>query len=380
MIITGTDNNEGLTGTDGKDKIRALGGNDFVDAKAGSDKVRGGAGNDQIDGGRGHDELHGDDGADTMFGRVGDDTLAGGAGDDSLWGGSGHDVISGDDGFDIAAFEGDGVSLSLLIQEQWQEIPSGEVWLTGVEGLYGTYGSDRLIGDAGDNYLSGGSWVGLDGEMAEGDDVLRGGDGNDVLSLNARGNATVAGGGGRDKIDFLGSHDGILASLQANQIFKYGTLALVGVEDLGGTYYRDHLTGDDRANLLDGNVDADSLHGGGGGDTLIGGLGDDELTGGAGRDHFVFGLEYLGAYDVIVDLTAGDVVDFSRMDARDEVAGDQAFVLVEAFSGQTGEAMIVYDEPTDSTQIRLSVSIMGGTVDAVVGIYGNHLDFTNFVW
>ncbi|NKD78108.1 hypothetical protein HEQ60_10090, partial [Haematospirillum sp. H1815] len=72
---------------------------------------------------------------------------------------------------------------------------------------------------------------------------------------------------------------------------------LRNIENVIGGSGNDELTGDDKANWLDGLLGDDELYGGDGNDSLTGGDGDDTLTGGAdgdrltggpGADRFVF--------------------------------------------------------------------------------------------
>lgn len=86
--------------------------------------------------------------------------------------------------------------------------------------------------------------------------------------------------------------------------------------------------GDDR---LAGGAGKDKLMGGDGADWLHGGAGADKLTGGAGADHFVFAAasESRRKGDKITDFDRrADVIDLQAIDARPDIAGDQAFVYV----------------------------------------------------
>jgi serralysin len=121
-----------------------------------------------------------------------------------------------------------------------------------VENLSGSHLGDRLVGDEGDNVLTG----------RGGYDRLIGGDGDDF----------IAGGDGFDRI-FGGNGD--------DTIF-------------GGT-------GHDR---LQGGAGDDILRGGKGADWLEGGSGDDDMAGGAGKDTFRIGVE--NGQDVIRDFSVGE--------------------------------------------------------------------------
>lgn len=132
-------------------------------------------------------------------------------------------------------------------------------------------------GDAGDDYLSGGSASNtLDG--GDGNDRLRGGRGNDVLT----------GGSGDDKILGLFGDD-ILRGGDGNDDLHAGE----GNDVVYGEAGNDRLDGEAGDDYLDGAAGNDAIRGGAGNDKLLGGdnqdmlnggLGDDELYGQAGDD------------------------------------------------------------------------------------------------
>ncbi len=136
-----------------------------------------------------------------------------------------------------------------------------------------------------------------------------------------------------------------------------------GADSLRGEGGADSLHGLGGSDVLDGGAGNDLLAGGAGHDVLIGGLGhdtqqggdgDDLLVGGAGRDVMsggkgrdIYRWEALGetglgaARDVVKDLTREDRLDFSRLDARPDLAGDQAFVDIGARAFAAGSAGLV---------------------------------------
>ncbi len=130
--------------------------------------------------------------------------------------------------------------------------------IKGKAGIDGT-----LIGDAGDNIISG----------RNGADELRGEDGNDSLN-GGEGNDTLYGGTGNDR--------------------------LVG------------WLGDD---ILRGEAGDDVLLGGEGNDTLSGGSGSDKLTGGTGADSFMLTVFAAGVSTAILDFDpqTGDSLDISAL-------------------------------------------------------------------
>ena len=122
-------------------------------------------------------------------------------------------------------------------------------------------GNDQIIGNAGDDVLSGGS----------GDDELFGNTGNDFLD-----------GGDDDDV-------------------------------LNGNLDNDTLIGGAGSDLLNGGAGEDFLSGDAGNDTLNGGAGNDFILGGDGADVFVF-VQGDG-FDQIADFEAGtDSIDLSNYD------------------------------------------------------------------
>lgn len=120
------------------------------------------------------------------------------------------------------------------------------------------------------------------------------------------------------------------------------------------------LGGDDRARAghgddrLNGGAGNDHLWGGAGRDLALGGEGDDWLSGGrgadllgggAGADVFDFDLvtdigRGRGTRDVILDWGAGDTLDLRGIDADATRDGNQAFRIVDAYTGTAGDLRI----------------------------------------
>jgi Ca2+-binding RTX toxin-like protein len=115
----------------------------------------------------------------------------------------------------------------------------------------------------------------------------------------------------------------------------------------------DSVVGSTSADLVQGGAGEDTLSGAGGADTLLGGQGNDTLIGGAGKDLMTGGggLDHMrltrladsgvtfATRDVINTFAHGDKIDLSAIDARTNVAGDQAFSFIgaAAFSGVSGQ-------------------------------------------
>ena len=200
-------------------------------------------------------------------------TIIGGAGSDYIMGGNAADVLRGGaDGDSIFGNGGD------------DEIAGGD----GNDNLYGGAGNDHIVGGAGNDWLNGN----------EGDDVLVGGDGDDVFHVST-GADTMIGGSGNDTVYHWDTTAGVTVNLRTG---VDGSSRLIGIENVGGTFYNDVLEGNDVANTLDGNGGSDTLIGAGGDDLLIAGSGANLLDGGAGTDTVDFRHAESGMF---VDLAAG---------------------------------------------------------------------------
>ncbi len=148
----------------------------------------------------------------------------------------------------------------------------------------------------------------------------------------------LVGGAGGDVIQGEGGND----TLQG----------LDGNDHLRGGAGHDSLIGDAGHDMLEGGNGADTLVGGDGADTLIGGIGRDDMTGGLGRDLFrwtSYADTGLGAArDVVRGLGFSDVLDFSGLDARPDLPGDQAFADIGARAfvpGHAGLMRVVMQDP-----------------------------------
>jgi Ca2+-binding RTX toxin-like protein len=265
-----------------------------------------------------------------------------------------------------------------------------------------------------------------------GDDTLKGTKGDDLFDLSQGGNDKVNGAGGDDIFDFGATFtakdqvvggagdDAILLDGDYSKGLTFGAKSMSQVEaiELGAnhnyvltsvdqnvaagqtmTIDASELTAADRVSF-NGSAETDgaflfdlrfahaTLTGGAGNDAfhigdrfaLQGGGGGDVLTGGGGADTFVF--ESLGRAGVrpheITDLTNVDKIDISAIDADTKTDGDQAFVLVGAFTHHAGQALLAYDADTGKTSLELDTN-GDGKADNIVTLDGDHHDFTNFV-
>jgi Ca2+-binding RTX toxin-like protein len=172
------------------------------------------------------------------------------------------------------------------------------------DGIYGYDGDDTLKGLAGDDYLNGGN--GNDTlQGGDGNDYLVGGSGNDSLSggagndalLGGDGNDTLIGGSGNDYIDGgNGSHDvvdysqsaaGVAVNLATGHGYGFNTDSTgdtyKNIEDINGSSHDDTLDGDSGVvnplgNIINGGAGDDQIHGNGGYDVLHGNDGNDTIT------------------------------------------------------------------------------------------------------
>lgn len=171
--------------------------------------------------------------------------------------------------------------------------------------LLGTTGDDVLLGGAQNDSLHGG----------DGNDVLSGGagnndlygdNGNDIL-FSGPGNDVMDGGAGNNTASYALAESGVTVSsalLGPQHTGGAGIDTLINIQNLTGSNYNDHLTGDYEANVINGGL---------GNDVLIGGLGNDTLTGSAGNDTFKWLAGDTG-HDVVTDFSIGaDTLDLSKL-------------------------------------------------------------------
>lgn len=148
---------------------------------------------------------------------------------------------------------------------------------------------------------------------------------NDVPVLGV----TINGTGKADLINPIASNNGLAAS----------------------TAYDDIIFGAGGNDVIDGGAGNDVIDGGAGNDRLRGGLGADTLTGGKGADRFIFDqntvLDGPTVIDRITDfqLSQGDRIDLSEIDANTKLRGDQKFVFIgeQDFTKKAGQLRYEHD-------------------------------------
>ncbi len=326
-VISGAGGDDELYGEEGNDTINGGPGNDTIEDLLGVNTLNGDAGDDvltgrgTLDGGAGDDELYGSGFDDRLEGGAGDDRLLAGNGRDILIGGPGADHLSGGiaarpiDSYDTADYSASPAGINVNLRKGTGAGGDAEGdSLAYINRLVGSAHADTLTGNWYDNLLEGGA----------GADTLDGGDGNDgadysgsnagvVVNLatntnsgghaagdtlknieSLRGSAhvdnltgddgdnTLYGSGGFDWLDggdgfdtvsyaFMGQ--GVEALLRSTS--RTTGDALVKIEKVIGSPFRDSLFGSDEDDVIEG----------GGGNDLLGGIdGDDQISGGPGND------------------------------------------------------------------------------------------------
>jgi serralysin len=210
-----------------------------------------------------------------------------------------------------------------------------------------------------------------------GNDVINGNGGDDSFMLDSESNDTANGGTGIDTVQYNGALGGVYVDLESGfNISKNGSVdTLISIENASSGWWDDVLLGSSAANtllgaggqdwiegrggddVLQGGEGDDTINGGSGADLLRGGLGNDKMTGGADADTFVFGTGYpflvgrsygseFGSCDTITDFQPGvDKIDVSALDARPDIAGDQAFKFDASPDGAWEEFLDGVDNP-----------------------------------
>ena len=246
-----------------------------------------GAGNDLVDGiggrfeksvslGAGNDTFWGGSNADIVSGDIGNDDMDGGAGNDRFIVANADGFDSCDGGLGIDLFDASGMTTGIAINLTLAEARNG-IFVDSVDGFewaYGGAGSDRLAGDAAGNLLRG----------QAGNDVIVGLDGNDWV-FGDIGNDSLVGGNGNDRL-----------------------FGAEGVDTLSGGAGTDQLTGSYDIDLMSGGTEADRF--------IFSDLDEFFAVVGTGLDR-------------VTDFQNGiDLIDLSALDARFNLAGDQAFAFI----------------------------------------------------
>ena len=297
-----------------------------------------------FDGADGKDQLTGGGGDDILIGGASRDRMTGRAGDDTYWIDSASDVVI------EAANGGNDTIVSTFSYNLATGAANVEnVTLTGDARI-------NAVGNALNNVLIGNDNVNaLNG--SHGADRMEGKGGNDLYYVNDVGDVVVELAGG-------GTADTVRAPITYTLGEEVGRLLLVGLQQI-------NAIGNAADNVIQGNLRPN---------VIIGMGGRDLMTGGAGADRFDFRAvsdSAFNAYDRITDLADEDVINLSGIDADTTVAGNQAFVLANAFTGQAGQLTLTYVASGNFTVLAADVN--GDRVgDFRVILDGNHTDYDNF--
>ncbi len=355
---------DGFGGIDALNSIENVIGSNFDDSIIG-DEV-----DNIIHAGDGDDLVEARDGEDIIFGETGIDSLYGEDGDDFLVGGEDGDILDGGNDIDTASYftSAERVAVSLELGKGWAGDAKGDQ-LSNIENLEGSEFEDLLIGDDGENIISGlagndlikakagDDWLDggedddrlfgdagddtLDGQTGEdllkggtGNDILDGGDGNDRLFGQA-GVDTLEGDNGNDQL-FGGDGDDQLSGSDGNDqlLGQAGDDSLEGGngdDQLEGGSQNDLLVGGDGDDQLLGQGGIDTLEGNDGNDLLEGGGGNDLLSGNAGNDR-LFGQN---GEDLLKGGSGNDELDGGN--GNDELLGSQGN---DQLYGQNGEDLL----------------------------------------
>ncbi|MEQ1715039.1 MAG: calcium-binding protein, partial [Hyphomicrobium sp.] len=351
-------------GTVENDDVHLHGGNDvFIDIAGGNDAVYDvGAYRSSGTTWSGKDVISTGTGNDTVFSSLDSSLHDNERGGQEYYGGVGLDMLN-------LSYNQTGVYVDLSAN-QAVNIGTGEStravsfeWATGsnladqiygddqINLLRGLSGDDQMFGRGGDDAIDGGT----------GQDKLFGGSGNDNLG-GGTGDDVLYGGTGIDVVEGEAGNDVLLG--------EDGNDAIQGQDG------NDILKGGNGNDQLYGQTGNDNLDGSAGADELMGGLGRDLMSGGAGADQFIFEAlseSVPGALaDTIFDFQHRvDKIDLSLIDARTNVAGNQAFSYIgdHGFSS-SGQIKSHYFAAQNTTVVSLNTDA-DGAAEMTINLTGH---------
>ncbi len=386
------------------EQIEGRGGNDVLDGRGGTDFVRyqyaaagvnvnlatgvGNAGAGDVDSLANFEGIRGSNFGDTLTGgnaaNAALEFFRGMGGDDTIDGGAGYDRVDYVDSVKGVSVTLGGAAAGTA--QDGQAILGGQVVAAGTVGA--TYGTDTLLNIEG----------------------VRGSDFNDTLTGSniatlevfegRKGNDIIDGNGGLDRAGYFQATSGVTVTLGLNGADGsasdgYGTTDILrDIEYVQGSRdFADKLTGNQLANLLDGQGGNDTLSGGAGNDTLLGGGGADLLIGGSGKDvltgnagldlfRFSAALNATTNVDRITDFVVAD--DTIQLD--DAVfAGVGPLGALSAGAFRTGTAAadasdrVIYDSATGKLYFDADGNGAGAQVLFATLTAGTALTVTDFV-
>ena len=367
-----------------------------------NDEIVGGALNDLIFGGTGDNDLFGGAGDDLLVGGSGagdNDVLDGGLDADTMVGLAGNDTYVVDDVADViveAASAGTDTVTTEIASFSLELVANVEnLTYTGIDAdpfvgtgnalnneITGGDLNDTLSGLGGDDTLEGGL----------GSDSLSGGDGNDNL-FGGDDNDTLTGGIGNDELDGGAGADNMTGG-DGNDIYEVDDAGDVVTEAAGATSGTDRIdssiayvlganlenlnltgnatisgTGNDLANVINGNGGANQLFGGGNDDTISGGDGNDLIDGGTGNDTLNGGDDN----DIVVGGAGNDTIDvgggFNTIVYNAPNFGDD---VINSFDNAGGAA--TNQDKIDLSALGITAANFGTrVVESTIGGAGNTL-------
>jgi Ca2+-binding RTX toxin-like protein len=325
---------------------------DETDVLRGIENVTGSNRSETIIGNEQNNVLDGRGGNDTLDGGLGNDTLIGGDGNDTVSYAS-HNGVNLVGGVFIALGNGtaDGIAKATIVGPGGSTTAETDI-LRGIENVTGSTHGDNITGNDQANVLDDGG--------AGSPDSLQGNKGDDTYVVHNAGDTLVEfANGGHDTVVTTLTHFTLLSNFED---LKYsGTANFTG-------------TGNDAANLIQGDA---------GSDVLIGLGGDDELDGGANDDVY----DYRGSAgvafgnDKISDSSGADAIlvnSFSDVQLSQRAGNDLVLTLsggtiriVDQFNGQHTVENLV---DANGNSMVLATTLVGGGVPGIItGTNGNDL-------
>ena len=262
--------------------------------------------------------------ANLVTGNAGDNILDGGVGADTLVGGLGNDIYVVDNAGDVVVEKAGEGTDTVQSQVSWTLAANIEnLTLTGTASINatGNDGANTIIGNSGNNILTGGD--GLDTFVISrggGQDVINDFAADEVIDLSqGAGYAGYIGlqQVGDDTLVVLSLNDSILLkNVLATSLTAANFIFAAGASPIVGTDGHDVLTGTAGDDILNGKGGADTLNGLAGKDILFGGTGADTMAGGTDNDTYY--VDNSG--DKVIEL-AGEGID-TVVSSRQYVLGD----------------------------------------------------------
>ena len=281
------------------------------------------------------DQVFGLEGNDYLFGANGD-VLNGGAGDDVLYGVSESSfsmTANGGTGFDwfMLLSPTDGNYIADLTKGLVTATVNGNsisISLASVEGIVGTTGNDRFIGNAASNCF----------DVDRGADTVNGGGGFDVVGHAVRADDVAIG-------------SGVVADLSAGTYgYASSVSTLVSIEGVFGSAFSDRLQGDDLNNRFWSGL---------GGDQIIGLLGVDTVSYDA-----MYRYSLAGEGGVVSEIVGGVSVNLTLGRAAKPDGSLDVLVGIERVLGSFGQDTIRGSAASDTL-------MGGGGADRLYGGNGN---------